>query len=713
MIKFDYTIERRDPGNNEIRVFKPDNIPTELPNLVHIEDENSAGKSTLLHILALSMYGLENEKINPELRKKMDGLLNSKHQKLKFNVIISNENESLKIISTKNEIGDPEILVLESKNGDKERPLSPKSFRNKYNLIYDIPNNPTGRLKDLTEEIKDAQNLYGNKVADLGDYIRTIVSEISESRDPKRLEELKSIIKQLKNDKEGIVNTQTNSSEMLDTLEKYIACKYYVEYMDKAAVLDERIQGLEQKRGSRTQVKKTVTTKYTNLYNKINTSLDEIDNLFRNTTPLLNNLLPKKEQNHINIWNRINLHETIRDYEFSHNLKKETLHFISVMKDEEKFVEENTSLKEAQAISDLIDFLKGYEDSLDKLPGIEMSLKDFIKTLEQSNKINQELVVRSNNLDVCIAQLNELNDNIKSIETQFPKLKNLSEQEAKNSDTKTIIDDLDNDISNLKINLDELNAKIDHYTHLCFDKDIDVSSLEPDLLVLMVSKMEKNKDLSPYFKYNEKQLNEKIIQLHEDLKNRREEIDNKDYFIRDYNKEVNKLEEKEPHKYQEYSDYLDILLKKTTKLRQKLVKEYNEYISSLIMEKPMTGVECVKYYSEVSKYLAKRIGTFRHIDKDYNAIFVDLVSGTIMTETDTIKLNDMGTGQSQSAYLTGLLNAKDDTRKIIAFFDEVAMMDSSSLDKIYQKMKELYYSDRLLAGIVVQRANETKIMSLL
>ena len=43
----------------------------------------------------------------------------------------------------------------------------------------------------------------------------------------------------------------------------------------------------------------------------------------------------------------------------------------------------------------------------------------------------------------------------------------------------------------------------------CFDKDIDVSSLEPDLLVLMVSKMEKNKDLSPYFKYNEKQLNEK------------------------------------------------------------------------------------------------------------------------------------------------------------------------------------------------------------
>jgi len=438
-----------------------------------------------------------------------------------------------------------------------------------------------------------------------------------------------------------------------------------------------------------------------------------MDSLFRNTTTLLKNLLPKKEQNHINIWKRINLYETIIDYEFSYNLKKETLHFISVLKDEKKFVEENTSLKEAQAISDLIDFLKGYEDSLYNLPGIEMSLKDFIKTLKQSNKINQELVVHSKNLDVAISQLDELNGNIKNIEPQLPKLKNLSKQESKNSDTKTIIDGLADDIENLCINFDKLTAKIDTYTHLCLDKDIDVSSLEPDLLVSMVSKMEKNKDLSPYFKYNEKQLDEKIIKLQEYLKKNREDIDEKEYYINDYNKEVKKLEKKEPHKYQEYSDYLDILLKKTTKLRQKLLKEYNEYISSLIKEKPMTGVECVKYYSEVSKYLAKRIGTFRHIDKDYNAIFVDLVSGTIMTETDTIKLNDMGTGQSQSAYLIGLLNAKDDTRKIIAFFDEVAMMDSLSLDKIYQKMKELYYSDRLLAGIVVQRANETKIISLL
>ena len=72
----------------------------------------------------------------------------------------------------------------------------------------------------------------------------------------------------------------------------------------------------------------------------------------------------------------------------------------------------------------------------------------------------------------------------------------------------------------------------------------------------------------------------------------------------------------------------------------------------------------------------------------------------------------MGTGQSQSAYLTGLLNTKDDRRKIIALFDEVAMMDSVSLESIYKKFRELYESDRLIAGIVVQKSDSVRIFKI-
>ncbi len=68
----------------------------------------------------------------------------------------------------------------------------------------------------------------------------------------------------------------------------------------------------------------------------------------------------------------------------------------------------------------------------------------------------------------------------------------------------------------------------------------------------------------------------------------------------------------------------------------------------------------------------------------------------------------MGTGQGQSAYLLGLLNTNDN-RKIIALFDEVAMMDFFSLEPIYKKFKDLYDADRLLVGIVVKMADEIKI----
>jgi len=71
-------------------------------------------------------------------------------------------------------------------------------------------------------------------------------------------------------------------------------------------------------------------------------------------------------------------------------------------------------------------------------------------------------------------------------------------------------------------------------------------------------------------------------------------------------------------------------------------------------------------------------------------------------------LSDLGTGQSQSAFLKGLLNTNDD-RKIIALFDEVAMMDSKSLKPIYVKLKELHEQEKLLCGIIVQKADEFKI----
>ena len=146
-------------------------------------------------------------------------------------------------------------------------------------------------------------------------------------------------------------------------------------------------------------------------------------------------------------------------------------------------------------------------------------------------------------------------------------------------------------------------------------------------------------------------------------------------------------------------------------LEQKLSKDYDANIESIIKKSVDKGRKDEEYFDAVAKYLGRRVGYVRHLDESLEVSKVDLIEGVIATKTGKrIRLTDMGTGQSQSAYLTGLLNT-DDRRRIIAIFDEVAMMDVASLEPIYNKLRELYKQDRLLLGIVVQKGETTKVVS--
>jgi len=710
MIEFDYIIER-DMGNGEIETFTPDKLPTKLPNLVYIEGPNSSGKSTLLHILALSMYGHKNKKINPALRNKMDALLDAQHQKLTFETKITNKDESLKIISRKKGKDSPEIVLFEGKNGEGEKPLSFESFENKYNLIYDIPDKPTERLNQLTIEIKEEQQRYGNKVRDLEVYIRNIITKISESRDQKRIDDLKTKLKQIEKEKKQLEKDKIHSQKILEILKKYMCCRYLDEYLDKEQALSEEIKILESKRASRTQVSRRFTTQYTNSKNEINKSLDKMDTQFRTATTLLNSLLPAKERHHLSVWKRINLNGAINDYVFDENLEREIIHFINVLSEMKTREESNESLKEAMIISDLIKFLSEYENSEIILPGVEISLVEFIKALKGKNKKNQELIERLNNLDSAKKLLTELDGSRQTIEKELSRLKMLAEKEEEHSDTTSEMDNIEKELSKLQNRKKSIDTKLDIYVASMDEyPDVDDQNLK-----MKIRELEKNKELTPYFRYNEDQLAEKIHELEKSLKSLNEDIVTKEFYIRDYERDIRRLEEKEPHKYQPYVNELNQLFQKTGHISQKLLKEYNENISVLIKNdlknQRLKDDKNKKYFYEVSKYLARRIGTFHHIDKDYKAVTVDLISGKISTEDGKIiQLIDMGTGQSQSTYLLGLLNTKDDNRKIIALFDEVAMMDSTSLEPIYQKFRELYETDRLLAGIVVQKADEVSII---
>lgn len=705
MIEYDYTLVRNE--GDEERTFQPDKIPNKLDNLTYIEGPNSSGKSTLLNILALGLHGYKNKEIPKSLQTKMASLVNSKYQNLTFKIKITNKDNSFTLISERN---DPksEIVVHETSTG-KKRLLAPETFLREYNVIYDIPINPTARLKQLTQDIQDAQSRYGNCVGELSVNIRNLIDDIRHSKDPNRINDLRRLLRDKEKESQVKLKAKDIQKEELDALEKYTYVNYYQQYSyeyEKRFDEIERIKRSEKK--ARSQQKKASQQFYTNVIN-LQTAIREMQDIFNQTTSYLRNILPKNEQHHLNIWERIDLNEVPTNFGFDENLSMEIVHFENIFENlvDKKYKEEK--LKEGQFYEYLLKFMENFQDLDIILPGGK-SLKEFIDDCQKQKQKFEPILISSENIEKTRHLLNELKQKKRDIETRIlPDLKTLRDQ---NPDMfteqyrETFVED---DLENLQAELNALKRKKDFYEGEWIKKDRpewkDIEEVRPHW--------------EKYTSYTEKQLRDEITKMEEDIVTTKGKLDSLNTAMERFKIQISELEQKRDHPYRKYLDTLeDMLMPAVQSLEQKLKRNFDEYIKDINDGKAKHSNDKIKerYYNAIFIFLAKKIGYVRYLTKEYKVVNIDLIDEEIKgidpdtEKIKTIRFNDMGTGQGQSAYLMGKLNTSD-SRKIIALFDEVAMMDSSSLAPIYKKFKQLYNEDRLLVGIVVQRADTVNVIS--
>jgi len=709
-------IERK-IGEGKIQTFIPDQIPTELPNLVYIEGPNSSGKSTLLNIIALGLLGVKSRRMNPILLRRMNSLLNSEYQKLKFKIEIASENEDLVLRSRKENPNRSEVILEESIDGEPFKPISFEKFESKYNLIYDIPENPTERLYDLLQELKEEQLRYGNKFKDFGLFLRNTLKDITQYRDPKRLEELKRKVEQTGQQRKQLIEELPGLESFLDLLEKHVYVKFYYYYLNECETLERTKEEIEEKsRGLRKSGKKLIERagrlkkEIMELQNTISTNYNEV-------TPLISAALPKNEKKRFEIWKGVNPYDN-DDFELN-RIRIEAIYLLDLFRRKSEKIQSDNAFKEANTLERIIQSLEEFSNSSIVIPRIEMTVKELIETLKEETKKNYFLISEYENLSRIIGLLDNLKSNIDIIQS---KLKEIRETSVDSSElaghySESYYKDR-NQLANIISDLNVAVGKRDNYFEKCIGKDIDRDLLEKSPFLEVYRTLPKKDELEPFMSLNEKQIQAKISGLNKEISEKRDDMRSYGIYIEQYQREIEQLEKQKPHKYENYQTQLSSLLKKTDSLSQKLLDEYNNNIKSLIdREVKETDLEKsehkARYYQEVSRYLAHKIGSFRHVNTTYKAETVDLISGVITTDDNiTIHLADMGTGQSQSAYLLGLLNVQNDTRKIIALFDEIAMMDDRSLEPIYNRMRELYKNKKLLLGIMVQKGNNIKIRPL-
>ena len=700
MIEYDYEIVRTDEDTNEIEVFKPNKIAANLPNLVNIEALNSSGKSTLLNIIALSFFGNKNKKLHPSLLKKINSLLDSNHQNLIFKIKVTNENDTLEILSEKKDADKIDIVVRETHDG-KSILLTPESFDRKYNLIYDIPDNPTERLSKLTYEVKDAQIRYGNRVGELNAYIKNIISDIRSSRNPERLTELKQRFTNLSkniNDLDNLIQSFENELNLLEFATYY---QYYTHYSSRYILKEKELKKEERKIKKIVKDENKSDKDYRDETLALNEILHRIQQIFDKITVLLKQLIPKNESHHLQIWERIDINQTFDDLEFDENLLEEIVHLNGVLNELHDDASNKPVFQEIKLCSDLIEVLSHYKTMNVSIPGLETPITEFVNSLEKVVKLNEKITVLDENCNIAIELLDELRQEIKFAQRSiFPNLRLL--RDIHSNGTKNVEYDLmESKIGVITETLSKYGDSVKYYEAELLKK----GDFDPD----SICKIGEG-ELDKYSAYTENQLREVIVALKEEISNKKIELGKNNFASERLLNEIENIEKKKPHEYQNHLDELEQLEHITTVLSTKLLNQFNSYISSIINGKVHSYKDITEeqkeYYKHIFSYLGTVLGTVHHLDKTYEVRCIDLIKEKIITEDGkTIMFTDMGTGQSQSAYLMSLLNNSDD-RKIIALFDEIAMMDKSSLEPIYGKIRELYKQNKLLLGIVVQKSNQ-------
>ncbi|NLE03220.1 MAG: hypothetical protein GX638_00255, partial [Crenarchaeota archaeon] len=470
MIKINYEIIRDE--NDEKVIFTPPSEFKEIPNIALIEGPNSSGKSTILNLIALSFDGIKSTQISKSLRGKMQSLLQN-YQELNFSIEI--EGQDYKLLFTRDLSSGQQIKIYEIKN-DVKKPISTDNLNLKYNLIYDIPDDPVGRLNQLTNTISFNQKNILSQIRRLRDYIRSQIIELSNSKDPKKIERSKNKIEELRSKVENYSNEHEKQLSNCDILEQYYYHKFAKKYLKEINDYSKLINDIKQKEGKTENAQKKIKFNSKN-YQKVKRYIDSIENESNQIIHHLVKLFPQ-ELKLLQEWDTYNYSECINTYNFSRGIKA-IIEKIDNLLNQKKTKNENIKkeIEKSEFLTTIINVLKNFQTKDITIPGINQNIKDYLKLLEEENSHYKSKADNYNLVD-------ELSQKIKAILKDVDVLQNellplLSKEDFQvNSSFEIDENELRKTLNNTLKQYEICKEKYIKYRDECIKKGIDIDNQE-------------------------------------------------------------------------------------------------------------------------------------------------------------------------------------------------------------------------------------------
>ena len=707
MIKLNYLLVR-DEGNEEV-TYIPKDYPTEFNNLIFLKGPNGSGKSAILHIIALALYGntLSDAEIDPGLKRKIENLLDLNHNKLTFELEISNPETGLTLISRKDNPTTKDIRVSVKRDG-KETSYPRERFNREFKLVYTIPNNPTTQLPQLLSEIQVSQSDIGGKVSDFRRYLEDKIQKIRSSRDEQTLETARRDLNDTKWKKEIFEDNLYKANKEYNKLLLYHVVKNYLEsrsrknaILNNITSIDNAIKDLSKTSARNIRVQKSAAKEYENTINTIEREKQRIEGLLTKykiddykvkLSTITNSSVIQEIKNP-------NVQRTIREY-----LPDFTKLIESLIQGEK--IAHDKELKSFELYESLLEVLDNSRYLFLQIPGTDGNVNALIVHIKEAMEEVRSIQGRINGYMKEIKWINEFLDDLNSAieyRKNFPISMDLD-----STDNEIELQSLQHKLTYFQREVTQCDLKTEHYRQL-------IISLKEDPVNAIPLETTLNADeyIKQFIDYSDANLVSKLNEMKNTYDSNRHQLEQVKELLTSKERTIANLENEKIDPDRIFLSRLDKLRGQLISLEHKFKRQFPSSLDRIKNRKinELTG-EDESYSEQIGSYYAKKMKTVIYGSQEHKVISVSILDEVITTEAGKkIKFDDLSTGQSQSSYLTTKLGMMG-TKTTIALFDEVAMMDNNSLIPVVAVIKANFVDKKLLGAIIVQKAELPEVKDL-
>lgn len=675
MLHVEYEVKTKQGPHETLHV--PDPIIENIPgNIMMIEGPNSSGKSTLMNLIAIGCGGEDDQSLSPTMRSNLKELTQSSYRNISFDITLNDPKTGRRIQLVRTP-GSNNNIVLD---GDEE--ISPQQFKQRFNLIYDIPEDPTARLKNITKTIVDDHRIIKDRIQDFGEYIRTIKMNLEDVKTKSEIEAIRMEVQKAKVELKQFEEQLPDPERII----KLNILKKIRLYRDLDIEIGKKEDKLAFEKGKPEQ-KKEIRHNTRQIDQYIN-SIDDLE-------PML-----KDELHHIDDANLIESYENLFDKwvimtktnPLDHkSLLKEYL--VSVNHIRRMIPNIDEERRHVARIDEVIKALNELDNS-ETVGGLGTVSEIVNKLIEHKNsiananainvysKIKNELLTIGNLLPKIQQQQSKLTAIPTSNGTASTPVTNYRDQDVINkitADINRLKDDQRDVLIQLKndgVNLSEYSAILQQLCH-----ELSVSTTFSKELIEELLQQESKKNGG----------------VEKEIRKLRKYIDTNEVIISDY----------ENNPQPPFADDKNKIIAISNRIRTIRAKigAADDRLKDIEEQNTETYISDPKLFNPLWEYIGSRLGIVRDKGNEYRVMSVDLLiepKGLIITEDGTeIHIGAMGTGEGQLSYIRGLLSSDND-RMIIALFDEVGNMSNATISYVTNRLRELQECGKLMVGIMVR-----------